>query len=120
MCSADAPISQNRSIWWSVAGFVCYIAIINYINLIDIKPFYLWALPEQEAYLCPVRALAEWIHESKIKRGYIFRKMNKYDQPASEENAAMVRGILCSSLHMRKINFVECRKVLGILSKQLD
>ncbi|KAG2086167.1 uncharacterized protein F5147DRAFT_644670 [Suillus discolor] len=36
----------------------------------DIKPFHLWAFPPHEAHICPVRALAAWLSESRIKSGY--------------------------------------------------
>jgi hypothetical protein len=40
-----------------------------------VKPFILHYLPEAEAYLCPVRALAEWVAASEIKSGYLFRRI---------------------------------------------
>ncbi|KAH9003271.1 hypothetical protein EDB86DRAFT_3062790 [Lactarius hatsudake] len=40
-----------------------------------IKPFVLHKLPEPMAHLCPVRAYAEWIKASRIKKGYMFRKL---------------------------------------------
>ena len=43
--------------------------------LLGIKPFVLHYLPEEQAYLCPVRAIAEWIAASEIKTGYLFRKL---------------------------------------------
>ena len=42
----------------------------------DIKPFVLHALPESMAALCPVRALTEWLHVSRIVDGYIFRRLS--------------------------------------------
>lgn len=41
----------------------------------EIKPFYLYAMGEEDAHLCPVRALAEWLAISKITLGYLFRKI---------------------------------------------
>ncbi|KAG1869570.1 hypothetical protein F4604DRAFT_2019487 [Suillus subluteus] len=38
----------------------------------DIKPFHLWAFPPHEAHICPVRALAAWLSESRIESGYSF------------------------------------------------
>lgn len=55
----------------------------------DIKPFVLFALPEHEAHLCPVRALAEWLAEAKLSGGYIFRKIASGDR-VSESNRPMV------------------------------
>ncbi|KAJ8581892.1 DNA breaking-rejoining enzyme [Rhizopogon salebrosus TDB-379] len=54
----------------------------------EIKPFYLWVLPEDEAHLCPIRAIAAWVHESRIDSGYIFRKIYSGDQIA-EANIPM-------------------------------
>jgi len=48
----------------------------------DIKPFYLYRLPEDKAHLCPVRAMAEWLKISGIKRGYVFRRMYSGDRIA--------------------------------------
>nr|GAT49007.1 predicted protein [Mycena chlorophos] len=42
-----------------------------------IKPFVLYAFPEEEAHLCPVRALAHWLNFSGIKSGYLFPHMNQ-------------------------------------------
>ncbi|KAG1726599.1 hypothetical protein EDB19DRAFT_1643392, partial [Suillus lakei] len=41
----------------------------------DIKPFHLWPFSMSEAHLCPVRALAAWLKESKVTTGYLFRKI---------------------------------------------
>ncbi|CAA7260796.1 unnamed protein product [Cyclocybe aegerita] len=50
-----------------------------------IEPFVLHALHEEEAHLCPVRALAEWIDASKITSGYIFRKIVMDDRPSAQD-----------------------------------
>ncbi|KAG2115288.1 DNA breaking-rejoining enzyme [Suillus discolor] len=42
---------------------------------VEIKPFHLWSLPSCEAHICPVRALAAWLSESKITSGYLFQKI---------------------------------------------
>jgi len=55
----------------------------------DIKPFHLWALPSHEAHICPVRALAAWLHVSRITSGYLFRKIASGDRIA-EANSPMV------------------------------
>jgi hypothetical protein len=47
--------------------------------MLDIRPFYLHVLPESEAHLCPIRALAEWLSVSGIRTGYIFQKMASGD-----------------------------------------
>jgi hypothetical protein len=57
--------------------------------LLDIKPFHLYALNASEAYLCPVRALAEWINPSEITTGYLFRKFASGDRVA-EANQPIV------------------------------
>jgi hypothetical protein len=36
-------------------------------------------LPEQEAHLCPVHALAEWLSVSRISTGYIFWRIASGD-----------------------------------------
>ncbi|KAG2119959.1 hypothetical protein BD769DRAFT_1362095 [Suillus cothurnatus] len=48
--------------------------------LLDIKPFYLYALPASEAHLCPVRALSDWIETTRINTGYLFRKFASGDR----------------------------------------
>lgn len=46
-------------------------------------------MPEEEAHLCPVRAMAEWINASHITTGYLFRRMASGDRPA-EKNVPLV------------------------------
>ncbi|ESK85623.1 integrase family protein [Moniliophthora roreri MCA 2997] len=46
----------------------------------DIKPFYIKMFPEEYEHLCPVRALMEWIRVSRVKSGYICRKISKLDE----------------------------------------
>ncbi|KAG1883681.1 DNA breaking-rejoining enzyme, partial [Suillus subluteus] len=55
----------------------------------EIKLFHLWSLPSCEAHICPVRALAAWLSESKITSGYLFRKIVSGDRIA-EANSQMV------------------------------
>ncbi|KAG1878077.1 hypothetical protein DFJ58DRAFT_648563, partial [Suillus subalutaceus] len=52
----------------------------------DIKPFHLWPFSSSEAHLCPVRALAAWLKESKVTSGYLFRKIASGDR-ISEANS---------------------------------
>ncbi|KAF8815091.1 hypothetical protein BYT27DRAFT_7216811 [Phlegmacium glaucopus] len=52
----------------------------------DIKPFILHLLPEEEAYLCPVHALADWISASGITSGYLFRRMAASDCPSARDS----------------------------------
>ncbi|KAG1886935.1 uncharacterized protein F5891DRAFT_1132297 [Suillus fuscotomentosus] len=54
----------------------------------DIKPFYLWVLPSNEAHICPAWALAAWLQESKLTTGYLFRKVVSGDRIA-EANSPM-------------------------------
>ncbi|KAK0456849.1 hypothetical protein EV421DRAFT_1697992 [Armillaria borealis] len=37
-------------------------------------------MPPTMAHLCPVRALAEWLAETGIKTGYLFRKIGAHDR----------------------------------------
>ncbi|KAG2363600.1 hypothetical protein BDR07DRAFT_1483459 [Suillus spraguei] len=55
----------------------------------DIKPFHLWVLPLDEAHICPARALAAWLRESKLTSGYLFRKVASGNCIA-EANSPMV------------------------------
>ena len=48
--------------------------------LSDVQPFDLHLQLEAEAYLCPVRALADWLRVSEIKKGYLFRKTDSSDR----------------------------------------
>ncbi|KAG2353911.1 hypothetical protein BDR07DRAFT_1454321 [Suillus spraguei] len=50
--------------------------------IIDIKPFYLWVLPSDEAHICPAQALAAWLRESTLTTGYLFRKVASGDHIA--------------------------------------
>ncbi|KAK0191777.1 hypothetical protein F5146DRAFT_1103646 [Armillaria mellea] len=40
------------------------------------------------AHLCPVRAIADWLAVTRINHGYIFRKIDRQDQPVLEGNSA--------------------------------
>ncbi|KIM73059.1 hypothetical protein PILCRDRAFT_81411 [Piloderma croceum F 1598] len=56
-----------------------------------VKPFPLHKLPQHQAYLCPVRALADWLvclRASGINEGYIFPRMNSGDR-ISHDNRPM-------------------------------
>ncbi|KAF7306269.1 hypothetical protein MIND_00417800 [Mycena indigotica] len=46
----------------------------------DIKPFVLHERPEEEAHLCPVRALACWLMVNEHDDGYLFPNITKRDQ----------------------------------------
>ncbi|KJA17138.1 hypothetical protein HYPSUDRAFT_146825 [Hypholoma sublateritium FD-334 SS-4] len=45
-------------------------------------------MPDEEAHLCPVRAMGEWIKLSRITSGYVFRKIASGGR-ASQHNAPM-------------------------------
>ncbi|KAG1885196.1 hypothetical protein F4604DRAFT_1574105 [Suillus subluteus] len=62
---------------------------VAFICMLHIKPFHLWPFSSSEAHLCPVRALAAWLKESKVTSGYLFRKIASGDQ-ISEANSPMV------------------------------
>jgi hypothetical protein len=68
--------------------------LYSYEHKTDIKPFYLHLQKEEDAHLCPVRALADWIDVSRIKEGYLFRKIWSGDRVADlDQNTAMVCGL---------------------------
>ncbi|KAF8219849.1 hypothetical protein L208DRAFT_1337373, partial [Tricholoma matsutake] len=46
----------------------------------EIKPFHLHLQLNDDAYLCPVQALADWISVSEIKTGYLFCWMDVSDR----------------------------------------
>lgn len=56
---------------------------------LEIPPFVLYPLPKEEAHLCPVRAVADWIEESKLTNGFLFRRIASGDRIA-EANVPMV------------------------------
>jgi len=63
-----------------------------------IKPFVLYAMPEEEAHLCPVRAMAEWINASCITTGYLFRRMASGDR-LSERNVPLTSEQFLEMFH---------------------
>jgi len=54
-----------------------------------VQPFYIYPLDEEEAHLCPVRAVAEWIKASQITSGFLFRRFMAQDRPSAHEDTAM-------------------------------
>lgn len=54
----------------------------------EIKPFHLYRLEEEDAHLCPVRALSDWIDAAEITDGYVFRKIGSGERPV-ESNTPM-------------------------------
>lgn len=58
--------------------------------------------PEDQAHLCPIRALAEWVEVSGINKGYLFHRIWSGDRVADlDKNTPMVsfHGLLNSPLH---------------------
>lgn len=72
---------------------VFFFILANSLFHPGVKPFYLYPLPEEEAHLCPIRALSEWISASEITSGNLFRKFASNDRPSSKENSSMVSDI---------------------------
>ena len=64
--------------------------IVILLIFVGVKPFYLYPLPEEEAHLCPVCALSEWIIASEITSGNLFRKFASNDRPSNDELSSMV------------------------------
>ncbi|KAL1671892.1 DNA breaking-rejoining enzyme [Schizophyllum commune] len=62
-------------------------------------PFVLWWLESDEAHLCPVRALAEWLDASGIKKGYLFPKLTS--------EGSEIRSMGSHKDHMTAENFLE-------------
>jgi hypothetical protein len=57
----------------------------------DVKPFYLHELAADQAHLCPVWALADWINISKVKTGHLFCRIWSGDRVADlDKDNAMV------------------------------
>jgi hypothetical protein len=60
------------------------------ITMADVQPFYIYPLDEEEAHLCPVRAMGEWIKASEVTSGFLFRRFMSQDRPSAHEDTAMV------------------------------
>ncbi|KAJ7113733.1 hypothetical protein C8R43DRAFT_1138578 [Mycena crocata] len=58
----------------------------------QIRPFYLYALPDEEAHLCPVRAYWNWTAASGIQNGYLFPKIGAGDRIITDKNEPMLAG----------------------------
>jgi hypothetical protein len=66
-------------------------AFLNADSLLpDVQPFYIYPLDEEEAHLCPVRAMAQWIKASKVTSGFLFRKFTAQDRLSAHDDVAMV------------------------------
>ena len=56
---------------------------------------------EDEAHLCPIRALAEWVQVSGINKGYLFRRIWSGDRVADlDKNTQMVSFLNCLNLSL--------------------
>lgn len=64
----------------------------HYFYVDGIKPFWLFTLNEEEAHLCPIRALANWIGVSRLNRGYLFRRIWSGDC-VGDDDKPMVRAL---------------------------
>ncbi|KAK7034796.1 hypothetical protein R3P38DRAFT_3312137 [Favolaschia claudopus] len=62
--------------------------LLSFTIMLGVKPFYLHLFPPHLAHLCPIRALANWIHVSDIEDGFLFRKIVSGDR-VSQENTHM-------------------------------
>ena len=71
---------------------------MTYLLFTEIQPFFLQALAVEDAHICPVRAVGEWIHASGITSGFLFRRMTALDRPVLAD-AHMVSNISCGILH---------------------
>lgn len=65
-----------------------------------VKPFYLYMLPLEQAHMCPVRALVEWMAVCKFNTSsYIFRRILKGDQVSREDSPMVKRIVTTSEIH---------------------
>ncbi|KAI9568252.1 hypothetical protein HD554DRAFT_2022557, partial [Boletus coccyginus] len=90
-CLHSSSFPQNTSEWrWVVPSLLTVVfTCSNKPDWAEIKPFFLYTLHESEAHLCAVRALARWIAASRIRSGYLFRRVTSGDR-VTVANAPMV------------------------------
>ena len=86
---------------------------------LEIKPFVVWELDESEAHLCPVRAFAHYISETRITSGYLFRPFMTGDR-ISANNVALVRTTcpLPTFFSERLMAFKDVRELFGEVPQQ--
>ena len=89
---------------WSYCTLLHFFFFLN--EHVGIKPFYLHMLTEDEAHLCPIRALAEWVQVSGINKGYLFCRIWSGDRVADlDKNTPMVslrkHSNLSTSIHTK-------------------
>ncbi|KAF8889752.1 hypothetical protein CPB84DRAFT_1683776, partial [Gymnopilus junonius] len=72
--SISEQVSSYMMIIVFYSIFVLHLTQVNYAHFYqtEIKPFHIYPLPWDEAHLCPVCALGEWMKASKITSGYLF------------------------------------------------
>lgn len=69
---------------------------VGFLNCsLEIKPFVLHELPEDQAHLCPVRAITAWLTCSRITNGYLFPTITVRDQ-IGDSSRPMVCYIHCT------------------------
>jgi hypothetical protein len=68
----------------------------------DIKPFYLHRMHESNAYMCPVRALSDWVVECGYAKGYLFRRIYSGDRVSSSDRPVV--RFLIRIFHKTSIN----------------
>lgn len=66
----------------------------------EIIPFVIWPLEEDEAAICPKRALCEWLQASGIREGYLFPKL-------TSDGRAIKRVTGKAGEHMSQAVFLE-------------
>ncbi|KAK0492215.1 hypothetical protein EDD18DRAFT_1079783, partial [Armillaria luteobubalina] len=84
--------------WFDNDGVSCVSITLHerknkYTNIIP--PYILRELPPHMAHLCPVRAIADWLAATRITHGYVFRKIDRWDQPMLEGNVNIVTYPFC-------------------------
>jgi hypothetical protein len=81
------------TLWWRKTdqngGSLCLRCAASADDVPGIKPFFLHLLPEDQAHLCPVLAMAHWVAASGITSGYLFRRLQS--DRVSVDDVPMVR-----------------------------
>lgn len=85
---------------------------------LGIKPFVLHWLDEEDAHLCPVRAITEWCTISGIYSGYLFPKITNTDKVslAEDKNDTMVRFKPSSNCYCAKTYAIDVRELPRAIS----
>lgn len=80
----------------------------------EVKPFRLYMLDEEDAHLCPVRAIAQWIESAQKEEGPLFRKMNSGDR-VSDEPLVSSQSCRTSTWHLTV--HIDVRDVSRVVSE---